>query len=87
MNTFRLIISSPDGSLYDGEAVKLSVRGVEGDLAVMAGHVPFITSVKPCECCIELEDGSVKTGSTESGLLAAAKEAVTLLSASFRWQD
>ena len=46
MNTFGLTISSPDGNIFQGEAVKLSVRGIEGDLAVMAGHIPFITAVK-----------------------------------------
>ena len=48
MNTFRLIVSSPDGNLFDGDAVMLTLRGVEGDLAIMAGHVPFLTSVVSC---------------------------------------
>ena len=46
MSTFSLIISSPDGDLYRGEAEKLILRGTEGELAVMAGHVPFVTAVK-----------------------------------------
>ena len=46
MNTFALTISSPDGDLYRGEATKLILRGPEGELAVMAGHVPFVTAVK-----------------------------------------
>lgn len=85
MNTFHLIISSPDGNLFDGEAVQMSVRGTEGELAVLAGHIPFITSVKPCECRIELADGSKKTGFTESGLLSVSDETTTLLSDSFHW--
>lgn len=85
MNTFHLLISSPDGNLFDGEAVKLSVRGIEGDLAVMAGHIPFITSVKPCECRIELADGSQQTGYTEGGLLSVSDSTTTLLSADFHW--
>lgn len=85
MNTFHLIISSPDGNLYDADVVKLSVRGADGDLAVMAGHVPFITSVKPCKCRIELSDGSEKAGYTEGGLLSVSKDATTLLSDSFHW--
>lgn len=85
MNTFHLIVSSPDGKLYDGDAVKISVRGIDGDLAVMAGHIPFITAVKACECRIELEDGSEKTGYTDSGLLCVSDETTTLLSDSFHW--
>ena len=45
MNTFHLTVASPDGNKFDGEVYKLDVRGVEGELAIMAGHIPFITSV------------------------------------------
>ena len=45
MKTFPLTISSPDGDLFRGDVEMLIVRGTEGDLAVMAGHVPFVTAV------------------------------------------
>ncbi|MBR6581664.1 MAG: F0F1 ATP synthase subunit epsilon [Ruminococcus sp.] len=85
MNTFVLTISSPDGNIFQGEAVKLSVRGIEGDLAVMAGHIPFITAVKDCDCKIELSDGTEKKGHTSGGLLNVAKDSVILLSDCFNW--
>lgn len=53
----------------------------------MAGHIPFITGVKPCECRIYLEDDTVKTGQTDGGLLTVSDTAVTLLSGSFRWTE
>lgn len=87
MNTFPLTVSSPDGNLYKGEAVRLTLRGSEGELAVMAGHIPFITGVKPCECRIYLEGDTVKTGQTDGGLLTVSDTAVTLLSGSFRWTE
>lgn len=87
MNTFRLIISTPDGNLYDAETVSLSVRSIDGDLAIMAGHVPFITSLKPCDCHIETGDSLVKNGHLDGGLLTVAKGTVTLLSGSFIWQQ
>ena len=87
MSNFRLIIASPDGNLFDGEAAELSVRGTEGELAVLAGHIPFVTSVKPCKCRVEFEDGTEKNGETKGGLLAVSKEAVTLLSSDFRWLE
>ena len=86
MNTFRLIVASPDGNVFDGEAACVSMRGAEGDFAVMAGHIPFITSVKPGECKVELPDGEEKIGTLDSGLLTVANEAVTLLSGSFKWK-
>lgn len=85
MSTFRLIISSPDGNLFEGEAVKISVRGIEGDLAVMAGHIPFITAVKECDCRIDLTDGTEKKGHTSGGLLNVSDKGVILLSDCFSW--
>ena len=58
MKTFNLTVSSPDGNRFCGQAVKLDVRGVEGDLAIMAGHTPFVTSIVKCPCRIQLEDGT-----------------------------
>ena len=84
MKTFLLKISSPDGSLFNGDAVMISLRGIEGDLAVLADHVPFITSVKPCDVKILLPDGDEKICHSDGGLLTVATEAVTLLGA-FSW--
>ena len=85
MKTFRLIISSPDGNLFDDQAVCISTRGTMGDFAVMAGHTPFITTVKAGECKIDLENEE-KVATTEGGILTVSKENVTLLSSSFKWK-
>ncbi len=87
MKTFPLTIASPDGNLFDQPVVRLILRGTEGDLAVMAGHIPFITAVRPGDCRVELEDGSEKLGRLDGGLLTVAEDRVTLLSGSFVWQD
>ena len=83
MKSFRLVISSPDGDLFNGDAVKISLRGTEGDLAVMAGHVPFVTAVRECPCFVELEDGRILEGRTLGGLLTVGTDRTTLLSSSF----
>lgn len=86
MNTFLLSISSPDGQVFSGEVTGIVVRGVAGDLMVLAGHIPFITNVKPgTHCAIHLTDGSVKEGTTEGGLLTVGKGEVTYLTAGIKW--
>ena len=87
MNTFLLKISSPEGDLFCGQAICLRVRGTEGDLAVLAGHIPFISSVKPCDCIIDLEDETERVGHVDGGILTVASDAVRLLSGSFVWKD
>ena len=85
MNTFKLVISSPDGNVFEGEIAQLILRGAGGDLAVMAGHIPFITPVKPGVCRLFAEDGSETVAKTAGGLLTVANEGTTLLSDSFEW--
>ena len=80
MNTFKLVISSPCGDLFNGDVVSVSFRGAEGELAVMAGHVPFITTVKPCDCRLLLANGEQKIARTAGGILTVSKEKVTFLS-------
>lgn len=87
MNSFKLKISTPDGNVFDSEAVKLDVRGLEGDLAVMAGHVPFMTALKPCDCRILLPDGDERVGSVEGGLLNVGSSEVTLLVSGYKWKE
>lgn len=87
MNTFRLTVSSPDGHIFDGEIIKLDVRGTEGELAIMAGHIPFVTSLTQAPCQIILEDDSVKKAYASGGLLTVAPDRVTLISGSFRFID
>ena len=87
MNTFPLIISSPDGDLFRGDAVKLILRGTEGELAVMAGHVPFVTAVKKGRCVVEQADGSRNTGLIDAGLLTVDREKTTVLTSVLTWKN
>ena len=87
MSTFSLIISSPDGDLFRGEASRLIVRGTEGDLAVMAGHVPFVTAVKKGRCVLEDGYGHRRLGLIENGLLTVDREKTTVLTSAVYWQD
>ena len=86
MKTYLLTIASPDGKLFSGQVQRIILRGAEGDLAVMAGHMPFITSVKPCTCQIMMEDGEEKPAWIDGGLLTVDHHSVTLLTSVFRWE-
>lgn len=86
-HSFALTVSSPEGTLFSGRALMLILRGASGDLAVMAGHTPFVTTVVPCTCKIELEDESERFAKIEGGLLSVSADGVTLLSSSFSWVE
>lgn len=87
MKTYSLTVATPDGKVFCGDAVFLSLRGTEGDLAILADHVPFVTAVTDCDVRIETDDGTERIGHTDGGLLTVSSDEVTLLSGNFRWTD
>lgn len=87
MNTFKLTVASPDGNKFSGDCVKLDVRGTEGELAVMAGHIPFVTSVVRGTCAVWFDENTKKTATTDGGLLTVGSENVTFLSGSFKFDE
>ena len=86
MKTFPLTISSPDGDLFRGDVEMLIVRGTEGDLAVMAGHVPFVTAVVRGKCAVIISDSARKEGTIEEGLLTVDPEQVTVLTSALEFE-
>lgn len=87
MNTFHLTVASPDGNIFSGQVVKLDVRGTEGELAVMAGHVPFVTTVVNCPCAVWLDEDTKKNATVDGGLLSVGANEVSLLAGSFQFDE
>ena len=86
MNTFRLRIASPKGIVYDSETVKLCVRSVTGDVAILAGHIPYVTTLKDGICKITDSDGNENKAEYTGGLLTVSKENTNLLVTKFEWK-
>ena len=87
MKTFPLIISSPDGDLFRGDAEILILRGTEGDLAVLAGHVPFVTAVVKSDCVVVTAEGERKEGVIDEGMLTVDAEKTTVLTSALTWKE
>ena len=87
MNTFPLTISSPDGELFRGEAQMILVRGSEGELAVLADHVPFVTGIVKGRCVVITAEGERKEGEIEPGILTVSAESVTALTGGLTWKS
>ncbi len=87
MKTFKLQIAAPDGMRYDGEAVQLSVRGIEGELAVMAGHIPFVTALRSGECRIYTDGEHIRYATCSGGMLVVSADVVRLVSSDFTFAD
>lgn len=82
MKQFKLIVSTPKGNAFSGNATMLSLYGSEGSLAVMANHIPFVTATKGGEVKIMTEDKEIIATANE-GILTVTKDSVTLLVGDF----
>ena len=46
MRTFHLIVTAVGGAQFDGEAVSVTVPGSAGEMTLLAGHEPLVTTLK-----------------------------------------
>ena len=47
MATFHFNLVSPERLLFSGDVDQVDVPGAEGDFGVLAGHAPFVTTLRP----------------------------------------
>lgn len=85
-NLYTLIISSPDGKMFEDKVSFLSLRGINGDLAILKNHIPFSTTIVPSTCKIICEDESTKYADIKSGILTVSKDKTIILSSDFSWK-
>jgi F-type H+-transporting ATPase subunit epsilon len=68
--TFNFELVTPERLVFSGEASQVVVPGAEGDFAVLAGHSPFISTLRPGILEVTLPQGAqrllVKKGVAEA---------------------
>ena len=47
MATFHFELVSPEKLLFSGDVEQVDVPGAEGDFGVLAGHAPFVATLRP----------------------------------------
>lgn len=86
MKLFDLDIVTPEGKVFSDKVYQLLIRGVEGDVSILASHIPYITALKGGECRVYKESGNnFRYAKYEDGVLYAKKDKVTVLTSGFKW--
>ena len=86
MSGFRLQIVTPDGSFFNGEAEKLIVRTVGGDVCILARHCDYVTALGMGEAQVFTEGGK-RSAACIGGMLAVTNGRVRLVPTTFEWAD
>lgn len=89
MKAFHLEIVTPQGAVYNGNAVQLSVNAIDGSLSVLADHIPMVTALKSGDCRVYVEgaEDAPKEASCSGGILSVEKNSVRLLCTFFRFKE
>jgi len=79
MEKFKLEILTPNGGIYDGEAVGVVLPGEEGEFGVLAGHASLTTLLEAGVVDIEKEDKTVESILINWGVVQVDEEKVIVL--------
>ncbi len=60
MDKFKLEILTPNGEIFDGEVISVTLPGEEGEFGVLAGHASLTTLLTSGVIDVEKEDKSVE---------------------------
>lgn len=86
MSGFHLQIVTPDGEFFDGPAERVKVRTINGDVAILAGHIPYVTALGTGEASVTVE-GEVRKAAASGGMLSVTPEGVRVVATTFEWAE
>ncbi len=87
MKTFPLQIGTPDGLLFKGDVVRVVVRTITGDRAILADHMDFCTGIGMGEAHVVLEDGTVRRAACIGGMLTMVDGKCRVLATTWEWSE
>ena len=79
MATFKFELVSPESILFSGEVVSVIVPSVEGEMTILAGHVPIVAALKPGIVLAQTGPGNGKEFVVGGGIVEANPTALTIL--------
>lgn len=79
MATLQCNVVSAKETVYSGDINMLVAAGIEGEIGILPGHIPFITLLKPGTLQITEPNGEVETVYVSGGVLEVQPNIVTVL--------
>ncbi len=76
----RIVIAKVDEVFFDGEAYSLTAPGTDGEMTVLAEHMPLVTTLKAGELLVrETQGGALKKFPITSGVLEVRHDGATVI--------
>ncbi|NMO94560.1 F0F1 ATP synthase subunit epsilon [Paenibacillus lemnae] len=81
MSTFLLEIVTPDRLVYSEQVNSITVRGIEGELGILPGHIPFVTPLQVAPVNVKI-GSQVTPFAVQGGFVEVRKDKVVILAES-----
>ena len=83
---FKVQVICPERVFYDGECDMLELRTTEGEIGILAGHIPLTAVVAPGVLRIKKE-GETKEAALHDGFIEILQDKVIILAEACEWPD
>jgi F-type H+-transporting ATPase subunit epsilon len=87
MATYHLQIVTPDRMVYDGEAEKIIVRTVNGDVCILPHHIDYAVPLAIGEARVTDGQGNTRLAACNNGMLSVHGNEVRVVAVTFEWAD
>ena len=86
MSEFHLSIVTPERMFFDGEAERVVVRTISGDVGILKGHAKYISALGTGALKIRFSDGE-KIAALSGGFIKSDREKTLILATTCEWKD
>lgn len=87
MDTFRLQIVTPDRMVFDGQAQKIILRTVTGDVCILPRHIDYAVALGIGQARVTDAQGVTRSAACNGGLLSVSNNEVRVMAITFEWSD
>lgn len=84
--TYHLQIVTPDGQRFDGQAERLLVPTIHGQMGILARHINYVTALGMGPAKVVTEAGE-RHAACIGGMLAVTNGEVKVVATTFEWAD
>ncbi|MBE7055458.1 MAG: ATP synthase F1 subunit epsilon [Ruminococcaceae bacterium] len=86
MNEFELEIVTPDGLLFEGNARKIILRTVEGDVGILPRHSDYVAPLAIGVARVFTQSGE-RSAACAGGMVSVMNGVVRVVASTFEWSE
>ncbi|WP_333859686.1 F0F1 ATP synthase subunit epsilon [Clostridium sp.] len=83
----KLTILTPDREFYEGEVLEVTTESIQGNITILQGHMPLITTLRCADTRIVEKSGKELKAFTSNGILEVKNNQLKILCDVCEWPE